>query len=171
MSKRTQKIAVLGNRFGIESVTKLRGIIGKFKHDYTTLLGQGSLNDGKAVEYYWDENSTVADDNDLYIKPDGIVGAGRWRKVLKNNQTIPALPRQKVIVQIFSSASDSLQITNPFGTKHLIIQVTKEVIKNTQSYNKVIEVAAFVGNGLIIIESAVPFDQNIEYTIFLQEIV
>lgn len=45
------------------------------------VLGYYSANDGGGGDYYWDENCGLPDDGAFYIKPNKVVGNGRWRPV------------------------------------------------------------------------------------------
>jgi len=82
IDKRLKLLRII-DRLGIEHAFKLREIKGSYQYEYVTALGQDSINDGLAGDYYWDENSLEDDNRLTVLKPDAINNdkPGRWIRV------------------------------------------------------------------------------------------
>jgi len=51
-------------------------------------LGRNSVNDGGGWTYYWDAESTDADDGGMTIQPASLPAAGRWKGVFPDNREL-----------------------------------------------------------------------------------
>ncbi len=171
MDTKTNKIIVLGNRFGIKNITDLKTIIGKFENDYIVLLGKDSRGDGDAREYYWDSTSTVKDNSDTIIQPNGQIGAGRWLKVEKPGSSTIPVPRQTKIEFTFSTVETEVEIANPFDKINFISQFVESIIINSEASISPVDVNIFIGTTNIYIKSTAPFKQGISYFLLLHEIL
>lgn len=63
------------------------------------LLGYYGANGSGAGRFYWDDTSTMSDNNGTIIKPTSVSGAGRWKRLLYNNE---------VNVDMFGAIPDDL---------------------------------------------------------------
>lgn len=52
---------------------------------FIELLGRTNPGDGGEGRFYYDDTATVADDGGMIFKPTSVSGAGRWKRILSNN--------------------------------------------------------------------------------------
>jgi hypothetical protein len=171
MDKRLKLIRLAG-RIGIPYATKLREIVGKFEYDYAITLGQDSINDGKASDYYWNPTNMDNDNGTTVIKPNVIANnfPGRWLRVIIPSGSQITLPRQKIInFNMGNTSTTTITRAHGLGNFNMLVQVYEEKFGSPTAY-RLVDVDIQITTVNIILTVVTPFSLNTNYRIIVQEI-